>query len=179
VSERRTYINLLIVFFLCGLWHGAQWVFVAWGLYHGVFLIAERAGWSRVLTRSPRALRHIYTIVVVLGGWVLFRAPGIRPAIRIWMALAGLGVVGSWRDVAPYVTPTTAWALAAGLLFSLPILPWLQQRIARVQSEQPEWGTPITLSSRFVQVAVLVVVFITSFMWLAAGTYNPFIYYRF
>ena len=74
VSPARTYVNLVIVFFLCGLWHGASWTFVIWGLYHGTFLVMERLGLADRLMRLWRPLRHLYLLIVVMVGWVLFRA---------------------------------------------------------------------------------------------------------
>jgi alginate O-acetyltransferase complex protein AlgI len=70
----RTYRNLLIVFLLCGLWHGASWTFVAWGLYHGLLLISERVLKNSVMKPAPRGLRHLYTLLAVVVGWVLFRS---------------------------------------------------------------------------------------------------------
>ena len=76
VPPRRVYLNLVTVFFLCGLWHGASWTFVVWGLFHGAFLVLERArARRRVLdARAAAALRHLYALVVVMVGWVFFRA---------------------------------------------------------------------------------------------------------
>src|SRR4029077_2862253 len=70
----RTYVNLLAVFFLCGLWHGASFSFIVWGLYHGVFLVLERAFLGKLLERLPGLVRHAYTLLVVMVGWVFFRA---------------------------------------------------------------------------------------------------------
>src|SRR4029078_11548331 len=74
VSPVRTYVNLVTVFFLCGLWHGASWNFVAWGMFHGVLLVLERTKFGRALAASPAVARHAYTLLMVLIGWVLFRA---------------------------------------------------------------------------------------------------------
>jgi D-alanyl-lipoteichoic acid acyltransferase DltB (MBOAT superfamily) len=79
-GRARTYRNLLIVFLLCGLWHGAAWTFVAWGAFHGAWLIIERVGWGRVLERLPAPARHVYTMLLVLVGWVLFRAESLGDA---------------------------------------------------------------------------------------------------
>ena len=73
-STGRMYLNLVLVFFLCGLWHGASWTFVVWGLYHGVFLVLERAGLAARVGMLPRTLRHAYAVLVVMVGWVFFRA---------------------------------------------------------------------------------------------------------
>ena len=84
----RAYANLVIVFLLCGLWHGASWPFVIWGVWHGLFLVAERAGLDRVLARIG-PLRHAYALAAVMGGWVLFRCDTLTHAIGYYAALAG------------------------------------------------------------------------------------------
>ena len=89
VSAVRNHLNLLVVFFLCGLWHGANWTFVAWGLYHGLFLVLERTRWGGVVNQAPRPLRHAYTLLVVLFGWVLFRADSFTAATHYLAAMFG------------------------------------------------------------------------------------------
>lgn len=79
-GRAKTYRNLMIVFLLCGLWHGAEWTFVAWGVYHGVFLIVERIGLLRLVERLPPPLRHLYALAVVIFGWALFRAETVGQA---------------------------------------------------------------------------------------------------
>ena len=73
-SAARIYLNLWIVFFLCGLWHGAAWNFITWGMIHGLFLIIERLGFEKVLKQLPRPLSHAYTLIGVMLAWVFFRA---------------------------------------------------------------------------------------------------------
>ena len=80
----RVLANLVIVFLLCGLWHGAAWTFLAWGLWHGAFLVAERAGWGRVLAGAAWPVRHGYTLLAVMGGWVLFRSGSLAHAAGCW-----------------------------------------------------------------------------------------------
>lgn len=83
-----TYFNLVVVFLLCGLWHGANWTFVVWGLYHGVFLVLERIGGLRRLPVERFALvRRIATLLIVLFGWVLFRAESLPAALNYWRAM--------------------------------------------------------------------------------------------
>src|ERR1035437_3482387 len=74
VADWRVGLNLMIIFFLCGLWHGANWQFVSWGLYHGAFLGTERAFGGRILERTWVPLRHLYVALSVVLSWVLFRA---------------------------------------------------------------------------------------------------------
>jgi len=84
----RIYANLAAVFLLCGLWHGAAWNFVAWGAWHGLFLVLERAG---LLAWRSRVLRHVYLLLVVIFGWVLFRADGLGHAAAYMTAMLGAG----------------------------------------------------------------------------------------
>lgn len=80
VPTHRIYLNLIVVFFLCGLWHGANMTFVLWGLYNGLFLILERIFLGDLLNKIPKFLTHAYALLVVLIGWVLFRADNISQA---------------------------------------------------------------------------------------------------
>lgn len=83
----RTLGNLCLVFALCGLWHGAGWGFLAWGLWHGLFLVLERLFLSRALARAPRAVGHAYALTAVMLGWVFFRAPDLAHAMGYFAAL--------------------------------------------------------------------------------------------
>ena len=76
----RNYVNLVTVFFLCGLWHGASWTFAAWGLFHGAFLVLERMKAGRMIDSLWSPVRHLYTLLVVSVGWVLFRADTVPQA---------------------------------------------------------------------------------------------------
>ncbi len=89
-GEHRATLNVIIVFTLSGLWHGAAWSFVVWGLYHGLFVALERVTGS-LRDRVPLALRHAGTMVVVVVGWVFFRAPSLPSALHVLGAMAGLG----------------------------------------------------------------------------------------
>ena len=82
VATYRIYFNLVFVFFLCGLWHGANMTFVIWGLYNGLFLILERVFLKDVLAKLPKVLTHSYALIVVLVGWVIFRADNIEHALE-------------------------------------------------------------------------------------------------
>ena len=96
-GELRMYLNLMTVFFLCGLWHGASWNFVAWGLFHGAFLVIERMGLGKLLASLPAAFGHVYTLAVVLVGWVFFRAETLGQAIEFLRAMAFLRPLTSTR----------------------------------------------------------------------------------
>lgn len=87
-GDTRTYFNLMVVFLLCGLWHGANWTFVAWGLYHGLFLVAERVSGLRRLPETRwMVFRRVFTLVIVIFGWVLFRSESLAAALNYWQAM--------------------------------------------------------------------------------------------
>lgn len=167
VTARRTYFNLVIVFFLCGLWHGASWNFVAWGLLHGLFLALERAGLDRWIQRLPVVLRHGYTLFVVLVGWVLFRAEDGTHAWQYLQAMAGLNAAPTYY-AAFYFDPEILLTLLAAAMFSMPLYPVLERRL----SGQGAWVEGLRLLA-------LLVLFAFSISTLVNSTYNPFIYFRF
>src|SRR5580698_2432332 len=86
-SNAQTYRNLVMVFLLCGLWHGANWTFVLWGAWHGAFLVIERLGLQSVLARIPAPARWAYALLAVMGGWVLFRSSNLSGAIGYFASL--------------------------------------------------------------------------------------------
>ena len=110
-GRARGYANLVIVFLLCGLWHGASWPFVVWGIWHGLFLVAERAGLDTLLARLG-PLRHLYALAAVMGGWVLFRCETFTHALDYYAALFG-GAAGDAlrRPLASYLDPLVAITL--------------------------------------------------------------------
>jgi alginate O-acetyltransferase complex protein AlgI len=174
VSPARTYVNLVTVFFLCGLWHGASWNFVIWGLFHGTFLVIERLV-SRRRVRAREAgtpvrqlALHAYTLTVVMAGWVFFRAETLPGAIAYLRALAGLSLaMPTPFTVQWYLTPELWLALAAGVIGSVPWIP------ALARDREPSWTFGLAST------AALVALLAACVMQMAARTYNPFIYFRF
>jgi alginate O-acetyltransferase complex protein AlgI len=176
VPPHRVYVNLVTVFFLCGLWHGASWTFVVWGLYHGAFLVLERLGLAAVLARTPRAARHLYALLVVMVGWVFFRAESLTAAGGMLRAMAGLSpALATPYGVAWYLTPEVGLAIAAGVAGSAPVWPAVAARLQRGPSGAVRLG-PLASA---LTCAALVAVFAGCAMLIAARTYNPFIYFRF
>lgn len=181
VSPARTYVNLVTVFFLCGLWHGASWTFVVWGLWHGLFLVFERLfGQSptRPFTNSPilswPIWPHVYTMLVVMVGWVFFRATTLEAAIGFLKTMAGLtAATPTPYTVQWYLTPELWLALVAGAVGSTPWVPALARSLAA--NRRPAALTTIEAAS----VVLLIVLLVASIMQVAAGTYNPFIYFQF
>jgi alginate O-acetyltransferase complex protein AlgI len=179
-SASRTYVNLAIVFLLCGLWHGASWTFVLWGLLHGTFLIIERLGLESRLRRLPAVFGHVYVIAFLVVSWTFFRADNLPFAVHYLGALVGLGQGSTPHTADMYLTPLVGIVLLAGIMGATPWLPRFVQRFRSV-----EWRTETDLSrvlcgtGHVVGAVSLFIVLMLSVMWLAAGTYNPFIYFRF
>ena len=174
-----TYRNLLIVFFLCGLWHGANWTFVVWGLWHGAFLVFERLGIARLLDRSVPAVRHLYTMLVVMIGWVFFRADTLEHAWTFLKAMAGAGQPSHLAPhVLQFLTPETATALVIGVVAATPVLGRLV-RAGLDAVRSATGGRVLVGTGEALYLAGLFGLFALAVMSLAAGTYNPFIYFRF
>jgi alginate O-acetyltransferase complex protein AlgI len=176
VSPARNYFNLVTVFFLCGLWHGASWTFVVWGLYHGLFLVVERLPFARRFENLPRFFSHVYALAVVIVGWVLFRADTLSHAFGYLQAMIGLQSTNqpAYTVLALHLNPAVGLALIAGIVGSTP---WATTLGARLDSMPLHPALRIGVEN-LVNVALLLV-FFAALTQLAAGTYNPFIYFRF
>jgi len=180
-SERgqwQTARNLIFVFFLCGLWHGAKWTFVAWGLYHGFFLVLERNEKISALLERHSWFGRIYTLLAVAVGWVLFRSDSFTQAIAFLRAMAGMGSSHSY-PIQWFLRPETFLALMFGTILSAPIVPalaaWLD-KILREMRGAPNYWIPAVSN---LQVAALAALLFVCAIQVVSGTYNPFIYFRF
>jgi alginate O-acetyltransferase complex protein AlgI len=166
-----TYRNLLLVFVLCGLWHGANWTFLVWGLIHGGFLVIERLGFGVVLQRLWPPLRHLYTLLAVTLGWVFFRAETMPQAVGMLEAMIGLG---DGTTIAADVWRAKLWVvLPVSLIACLPVLPWLLAWRDRLNTA---WAEAILAPAGTAAVGLL---FVGSAMQMVAGTQQPFLYFRF
>lgn len=179
----KTYRNKLIVFFFTGLWHGANWTFIVWGLWHGFFIVAEDlvaklTGKDRHSRNSKRRAagiaKHLYTLLVVLIGFVIFRADTMSQAVAMVAAMFS-GVHATAQTgllLAQCMTPLTLCALAAGVVFSTPVLPAILHRTdALTQSAQR--------AVRVLGGAVLLMLLVTDILHMSAASYVPFIYFQF
>ncbi|HZT61257.1 MAG TPA: MBOAT family O-acyltransferase [Pyrinomonadaceae bacterium] len=176
----RVYLNLMIVFLLCGLWHGASWSFVAWGLFHGAFLVFERMGLLKTLARLPRFIRHAYALLVVLVGWVFFRAETLPRALDYLAAMAGRAGADAFYKPSFFLDGEVAVALAVGLVGCAPVVPALRRLIARAAERlSGTVGLLLHGGMDLSHAALIALIFVASATQSAAGTYSPFIYFRF
>lgn len=162
----RTFVNLFIVWALTGLWHGAAWNYVLWGLYYFVLLAAERLIGEARLTRVPRVLRHVLTMILVMLGWVLFAIEdfgALAAYLHAMFSLSG-GLMG---------TQTAVWVLSYLPLFAVAVLAALPLAARLVQRKEEtrlvRCGAPVWC----------LLLLAASCAALVAQSYNPFLYFRF
>jgi alginate O-acetyltransferase complex protein AlgI len=177
----RTYLNLLIVFFLCGLWHGASWTFVCWGLYHGFFLVIERSSIGRVFDLLPRLLRHCLTLVIIMIGWVLFRSETIGAAFSYLGSMLMLVEGVDRLSLSLYTDKKFICEMIAAIIFAVPVIPWLRILLDRCTNscQESRLGPALAVLTATTRLSVLIILTYFTVISLAAGVYNPFIYFRF
>lgn len=169
VSKIKHIRNLLIVWFLTGLWHGAAWNFVAWGLYYGVILIIEKYLLSPVLDRLLDIVRHIYSIVLVVIGWVLFFSSSFGQAADYIRVMFGAGAHGFADRESMYLLTSNLILWLILIFGSTPLVHFRYEHMLRTK----KWNTTIINS------VVYAALFIVCIAYLVTETYNPFLYFRF
>ncbi len=165
-SRGRHLFNLFVVWLLTGIWHGANWTFLCWGLYYFALLALEKT--SGLDKRGLTCWRILPTFLLVNFGWVLFRAESLPAAARFLAAMAGVGAEGFWSGAATAVLRDNRVIFAGALLFSTPFAKWLGAR----RWTRGVWGSVL-------YVAGLLAAALLAFAYIAKGAYNPFIYFNF
>lgn len=168
-GQARTLFNLFLVFVLCGLWHGANWTFVVWGVAHGVFLVIERLGLSSILAKLPRLVRHAYTLLLVILAWVLFRSNDFDQAAHFFSVMAGASNEISALPALAYCSNTFILTMLLAVVFATG---WSKKIFDRLNQY---WPTAMVVVDRGYLLALLLLCALS----LASGAYNPFIYFRF
>ena len=158
-------LNLMIVWSLTGLWHGADWNFILWGAWYGVILILEKYVYGPYLEKAPKWLKHVYTMLIVMVGWTFFSASDMTAAGRM---LAAMFLPGKYA----LANMTTLYLLRTNLVLLI---------IAAVCSTEK----PIRFWKRILKVVpaagllILLALFLLSVASLVYSSYNPFLYFRF
>ena len=170
-GKKRMYLNLFIVWMLTGLWHGASWNFVLWGLYFGILIIIEKAFLLFWLSRAPRWMRHVYTIILLLIGWGLFAFEDFHQLINYFTVLFGL------RN-ATWVNQETLYYLSQNIILfvlltiaSTPMIRLIGQKLFN-----SPYGSVI---KAFIVPMICLLILIASTAYLVDSSYNPFLYFRF
>lgn len=177
----RTYCNLLTVFLICGLWHGASWTFICWGLYHGFFLILERTPLGALQQKLWSPLRYILTIFIVVLGWVLFRSDTLGNALQYTAIMLGAAEENNFQLLYLYINSKLIFELTMAVLFSAPLFQLsLHQKdrfmTAHLHNKDTSYYEIFFQCTRIGGLTLLTYFSVIS---LAAGAYNPFIYFRF
>ena len=161
--------NLFVVWLLTGVWHGANWTFLCWGLLYFVLLVLEKfAGLGR---GWPACLRWLFTMLMVNFAWVLFRAEGIGDALRYFRDMLFLGSRPGWDSTAAMYLWENLPVLIAAVIFAAPVAGWVRDKLYARRRLAPLWDAGYA--------ALLLAVFLVSASFLVKGTYNPFIYFNF
>lgn len=163
LSEGRTYLNLIIVFFITGLWHGAEWTYVIWGLTHGVFMLMEKAFLGKFLSKH-KVFSHMYMILVLLISFPIFRCKSLVDAWSYIGKMFSLDNNTNLEYISFYFTTEVKLALLFGVFFSMPIYLRFEKKL---------------LLNYTLQKCFLIGVFLISIIYVSISTYNPFIYFRF
>lgn len=170
-TPSRHILNLLIVWMLTGLWHGAQWNFMFWGLYYGVILILEKYLWGSKIEKLPAAVQHIYAFVLVLFGWVFFFSPTLGYAGQYLKVMFGIGAKGIFDKQGFFMIFTNWLLIVIVILASAPRGYKLLKKITGCwQSEEVR---------AIVTCVVYIAMFLLCIAFLVTETYNPFLYFRF
>ncbi len=180
VSETRTNLNLLFIFVLCGLWHGAGWTYIIFGLYQAFFVIMERTRFGIWQGKLPRPARHVYAMFVFVMSLVIFRSDTFTYALHYFAALFSVNHASAPQPLARYLSRESIWALAIGIPFCGPLWGWIKTTCIRLGQATPvPFRSGVQNLGYFLETVLIVGLLLLSAVWLAGGTYNPFIYFRF
>ena len=166
----NVYVNLLIVFFVTGLWHGASFNFIVWGLWHGLFLIIERAlKLNKTKSKMKLApLRHLSTMLIVLIGWVFFRVENLPEALKYLGVMFGVITPKAGVTIWYYLDTKLMLALGIAVLASLPIA---KTKFFDILRQKAAW--------KYVSAVLVLFLLFVSVIFVVSSSYNPFIYFRF
>ena len=168
-GNARTFLNIFIVWFLTGLWHGATINFTLWGLYFCFFLIMEKTWLLKLLDKIPRVFSHIYALVVVYFGWLLFAwedIHGHRVYMKAMLGMAGAGVV---NKESLYLLVSNALLMVIMTIGCTSLPKYLAEKVTK----RDGIGTSLCMS------VYVTIILLLSIAYLVNGTYNPFLYFRF
>ena len=171
-GKARQLLNLGIVWFLTGLWHGAFWNYVLWGIYHGTMLILEKFVWGKALEKAPRILRHLYALVIVIFGFGIFYFEDMG-ALLTYLTFA-FKTAGN-----AFVGPEILWAIvsylpvfAFAIIFMFPVFPKIREYVSNLGKTKCE---VIRFAAGLASVGLLVICIAN----LVRDSFNPFLYFRF
>ncbi|NOZ46698.1 MAG: MBOAT family protein [Chlorobi bacterium] len=180
VNKYRTYINLLIVFFITGLWHGASWNFVVWGLLHGFLMIIERLGFERILKKLPGIIQNTYALFFTIMAWVLFRANNFEHAFYYYKSLFNFNSHKMMDIKLIFELNNESFLFfVIAILGAFGFFPYLSKKIEYVTNKFEFSESTIILNKGILKILFVAIVLILCSAYLVNNSYNPFIYFRF
>lgn len=168
-GKLKHYLNLFIVWFLTGLWHGASWNFIIWGLYFGFFIVLEKIFLLKLFDKLPQCFRHVYTLLLVVIGWVFFEIENIGNAFSFIKVLFGISVNNFVDNKALYYLNTNLVMFIILILCSTPLI----KKLADIINKKYTWSHSI------IAPAIGLLLLLLSTSYLVNQSYNPFLYFRF
>lgn len=169
-GKLRNYINLFIVWFLTGFWHGASWTFIAWGLYFGVLIAIEKAFLGKILDRIYSPISHLYLVLVVMIGWIFFRANSFTYAFNYIKLLFGLDNNLLYNNLTIMYLNDYGYIIVLSVIFSVPIIPIFKNKLHEFKETHVYY---------IIRSIVFMSMFGAIVIELVNSTYNPFLYFRF
>lgn len=169
----RQLINILIVWTLTGIWHGAGWNFLLWGMWFALWLIVEKIFLKKMLEALPGIVGNLYTMFLVIIGWVFFSIESGSHALNYLKVMLGMGEAGWIQSISLFDGMENMVIFIIALIGSTPIFAWIGKRLASSTN-----GYGIALY-RILDKVVLGVLLIASIAYIVDATYNPFLYFRF
>ena len=170
---KRQIINMFIVWILTGFWHGAEWNFIIWGLYYFIFLVLEKYVLKDILKKFPSVLSHLYTLVIVYIGWIIFRCDNLSKLLFYLKSLFNFNIDSiSLNQLSVYIESYWVYFILA-FIFQMPVYYKIVEMINKINNNK------LKTFFQLVHYSSLIVIFIITIMFLAYGAFNPFIYFRF
>ena len=169
VGTKKTIRNIFVVWFLTGFWHGAAWNFIFWGLYYGVLLLLEKYVLKEILERLPDLVKHVYTLLFVMIGWVLFFSPGMGEALAYIGAMIRIGAHGLADSTGIYYLYNYLILFVVSAICSAP---YAYKKFTQIVFGGSKGRTALAMGA-------YMAIFLLSLAYLVNATYNPFLYFRF
>ncbi len=167
-------VRLMFIFLLTGLWHGANWTFIVWGVMHGILIVLENGRWGKILGKLPSTLQYLYVYFFIVGSGTLFRASEIDQWWMMTKAMFGAGVAELAPPVLFYLNREkmviAIFAIVGGLGLFLKLKDWLLKQLAMNQEQT---------SYRMLEFVWYIFLLLLAILSLSSKTYNPFIYFNF
>lgn len=172
-NQRNAFLNLFFVWFLTGLWHGASWNFILWGLYFGVFIGMERLFLRKILEAAPKFISHVYLLLVAIIGWAIFYFTDLSQLTSFFKVLFGFGTNPGWNfELSLDLKSHALWLLMA-MICCMPVYHFAKKHL------KEKVGPVAVESLRFAYIGLNVLFIFISVALLVGKSYNPFLYFRF